>query len=68
MLAAVSSGLSLLAIASEINLLISSELWASMSITTVPELEVVTGSNAVDLTVITFTESLDLTVAIQLPA
>ena len=68
MLAAVNSGLSLLAISSEINLLISSELWASISITSIPELEVVTGSNAVDLTVITFTESLDLTVAIQLPA
>ena len=68
MLAAVNSGLSLLAISSPTNEDNSDTPSALMeSIEADPPLAL-TGSKAVALTVITFIASLDLTVAMQLPA
>ena len=68
MLAAVSSGLSLFAISSptkEERSDMPSGVTASIG---ADQPESLTGSNAVALTVMTFVASLDLTVAMQLPA
>ena len=68
MLAAVSSGLSLFAISSEINSDIPLDSTGEIVSTSILDKLVPTGSKAVALTEITFIESKDLTVAIQLPA
>ena len=66
--AEVNSGLSLFANSSETNSLIFADETASIDSTGTSELSDVTGSKAVDLTVINLTESFDFTVAMQLPA
>ena len=68
MLAAVSSGLSLFAISSPTNDERSDTPSGVIASIEADPPESLTGSKAVALTVITFITSLDLTVAIQLPA
>ena len=66
--AAVSSGLSLSAISSLTKLALFRESTTEPELTDTDESVIGDGSKAVVLTVITFTVSVDLTVAIQLPA
>ena len=68
MFAEVNSGLSLFASSSDTKLVIPIESTDCKSSTSTPEFVIATASKAVDLTVITFMLSLDLTVAMQLPA
>ena len=66
--AAVSSGLSLSAISSLTKFALLRESTTSPELTVTDESVIGDASKAVVLTVITFTESFDLTVAMQLPA